>query len=137
MKPIECRIRVRYNETGRQGYAHHSHFFNWFDIVLETLVSNCGMSYKDVEDMGYFFAPINDQIKYFHPAAYNDELTVRLTVRSLSSIKIKFKYEIIREKDAMLIAVGQTEHVLVDQYFRPHSLKKVLPKLYDLINDGE
>ncbi|MGI5849596.1 MAG: acyl-CoA thioesterase [Christensenellales bacterium] len=135
MKMIECKIRVRYSEVGRQGFAHHANYFNWFDIALEELIRKCGMSYKDIEDLGYFFAPITDKCKYIHPANYNDELTVRLTVSDLSSVKVKFIYKILREKDAKLIAMGQTDHVFVDKSFRPHSLQKVMPILYGMIKE--
>ncbi len=135
MKNVECRIRVRYSEAGRQGYAHHANYFNWFDEALEALVKQCGMSYKEIEDLGYFLAPVTDKCKYYHPASYNDELTIRLTVTDISSIKVKFAYEIIREKDAKLIATGQSSHVFVDKSFRPHSLKKVIPALYAILED--
>ncbi|MGE5494575.1 MAG: acyl-CoA thioesterase [Burkholderiales bacterium] len=130
MKTVECKIRVRYSEAGRQGYAHHANYFNWFDEALEELVKQCGMSYKEIEDLGYFLAPVSDRCKYFHPASYNDELTVRLTVADVSSIKVKFSYEILREKDAKIIATGHSTHVFVDRAFRPHSLKRIVPSLY-------
>jgi len=133
MKTIECSIRVRYSEVSRQGYAHHANYMNWFDIAQEELIKSCGMSYKDVEDMGFFLATIEDHCTYVHPACYNDELTIRLSVSELSSIKVNFAYEIIRKKDAKLIAMGQSNHVFVDNNFRPHSLKKVVPKLYATI----
>lgn len=135
MKVVECSIRVRYSEAGRQGYAHHANYFNWFDEALEALVKKCGMSYKEIEDLGYFLAPVTDKCKYFHPANYNDELTVRLYIKDINFIKVRFSYEIIRESDSKIIAIGQSSHVFVDKNFRPHSLKKVAPILYDLLEE--
>ena len=135
METVECKIRVRYSEVGRQGFAHHSHYLNWFDIALEGLIKRFGMSYSEIEDVGYFLAPMVDQCRYIHPAQYNDELTVRLKVSDISSVKVKFLYEIFREKDAMLIAVGHTDHVFVDRNFKPQSLKKALPRLYEMLKN--
>lgn len=135
MKNVECSISVRYYEVGRQGFAHHANYFNWFDMALEELVKKCGMSYKEIEDLGYFFATLSDRCKYYHPAVYGDELIVRLTVIDLSTIKVRFSYEIIREKDATLIAEGRSSHVFVDKNFRPHPLNKVVPRLYSTIED--
>lgn len=135
MKTVECKIGVRYSEVGRQGFAHHANYLNWFDVALEELINSLGMRYIDIEDLGYFLAPIVDECKYYHPARYNDELTVRLTVSEISSVKVKFLYEIIREKDAMLIGVGHTVHVFVDKSFRPYSLKKAMPRLYMMLKD--
>lgn len=135
MKTIECKVRVRYSEVGRQGYAHHANYLNWFDIAQEELVTQCGMSYNKIEEMGFFLATIADHCNFIHPAQYSDELTIRLNVAELSVVKIKFEYKIIREKDAKVIAVGYSNHVFVDKNFRPHSLKKVVPDLYGKINE--
>ena len=135
MKTVECKIRVRYSDTGRQGYAHHAHFFNWFDIGLEEIIKLCGSSYGEIEELGYMLAPISDSCKYYHPASYNDELTVRVNVADLSGVKIKFAYEVIREKDAKLIAKGITDHVFVDQKFKPYSLKRIMPRLFAMLQE--
>lgn len=133
MKTVECKVRVRYGEVGRQGFAHHAHYLNWFDIGLEEIIKQCDLSYKDIEELGYFLAPISDTCRYVHPAYYNDVLTVRVSVADLSSVRTKFSYEVIREKDAVLIATGQTDHVFVDKNFKPYSLKRVLPRLYEML----
>ena len=104
MKTVEAKISVRYSEVGRQGFAHHAHYLNWFDIGLEAVIKEFGQSYKDVEEQGFFLAPICDKCQYYHPAFYNDELTVRVSIADLSLIKISFTYEIVREKDTVLIA---------------------------------
>lgn len=135
MKTVESKIRVRYSETGRQGYAHHANFFNWFDIALEEIIKLCGSSYGEIEELGYMLAPISDTCKFYHPASYNDDLTVRVNVADLSGVKIRFSYEVIREKDAMLVAKGTTDHVFVDKNFKPHSLKRIMPRLYAMLQE--
>lgn len=135
MKKVECILRVKYSEVGRQGLAHHSNYLNWLDIGLEEIVKQCGLSYKEVEDLGYFLAPVSDSVQYYHPAYYNDELKVRVCVADLSAIKVKFSYEILREKDAKLIATAQTGHVFVDRNFKPYSLKRVVPRLYTMLEE--
>lgn len=133
MKTVECKVRVRYSEVGRQGLAHHAHYLNWFDIGLEEIIKQCDLSYKDIEELGYFLAPISDTCRYAHPAYYNDILTVRVSVTDISSVKIKFSYEVIREKDAVLIATGLTDHVFVDKNFKLYSIKCVLPRLFEVL----
>ena len=135
MRTVECKIRVRYSEVGRQGYAHHAHYLNWFDAALEEIIRVCGSSYKEIEDLGYMLAPISDSCRYYNPAGYNDELTVRVSVADLSSVKVSFTYEIIREADAKLVATGQTDHVFVDKNFRPYSMRRVMPRMYAMLEN--
>jgi acyl-CoA thioester hydrolase len=93
MISMDCKIRVRYSEVGRQGLAHHANYLNWFDIALEELIKKCGMSYKEIEELGYFFAPLSDRCTYYHPAMYGDDLTIRVSVADASAVKIRFYYE--------------------------------------------
>jgi acyl-CoA thioester hydrolase len=60
---------------------------------------------------------------------------VRVSVADLSAVKVKFSYEIIREKDAKLVATGQTGHVFVDKNFKPYSMKRVVPRLYAMLEE--
>lgn len=131
MKTLDCKINVRYSETGRRGLAQHSAYYNWFDMAQEALIKSFGMSYKDIEDLGYTFITLSEYCEYSCAAYYGDELIVRIKVEEVSTIRIGFSYEVIREKDSKLIATAASNHVLVDNNFRPHSLKRMLPSLFE------
>ena len=130
MKTLDCTIKVRYSEAGRKGLAQHSAYYNWFDMAQDTLIQSFNMSYKDIEDLGYSFVTLSEYCEYSCAAYYGDELTVRIKVEEVSTVRVMFSYEVIREKDSKLIATASSNHVFVDNNFRPHSLKKVLPSLY-------
>ncbi len=130
MKAIDCRITVRYSETGRRGLAQHYAYYTWFDIALETLINKCEMSYKDIEEHGYVFVTLSESCEFKNAAYYGDELIVRIKVEDISTIKLAFSYEVIREKDSVLIAAAKSSSVFVDNNSRPHSLKKLMPELY-------
>lgn len=135
MKTLDCKLKVRYSETGRRCLAQHYAYYNWLDIALDSLIQSFGMSYKTIEDLGYTFVTLSEYCEYLSAAYYGDDLTVRIRVEEISTVRIMFSYEILREKDSKLIANASTNHVFVDNNFRPHSLKKVLPSLYEKLEE--
>ena len=135
MKTHERMITVRYSETGRRGLAQHYAYYTWFDIALEGLMNECGMCYKDIEDLGYIFVTLSESCEYKNAAYYGDELIIRVKIENLSTIKIAFSYEVVRAKDCVLIASARSSNVFVDNNSRPHSLKKLLPELYKKLEE--
>ena len=136
MQKAECKIRVRYSETGKMGFAHHANYFNWFDLAQEELLKNHGLSYNDIESLGYRFVPIHTSCDFKTPAYYDDLLTVRIIVKEIKGIRLSFQYEIVREKDTCLIAIGESAHLLLDKNMRVAMIKDALPDVYRfMIND--
>jgi acyl-CoA thioester hydrolase len=135
MQSAECKIRVRYSETGKMGFAHHANYFNWFDIAQEELLKKQGSSYNHVEELGYRFVPIHTSCDFKTPAYYDDVLTVRIIVKEVKGIRLSFGYEIVREKDTALIAVGESAHLLLDKDMKVALIKNALPAIYDFMNE--
>jgi len=133
MHAVECKVRVRYSETGKMGFAHHANYFNWFDLAQEALLKKHGLSYAHVEEAGYKFLPVRLCCDFKTPAHYDDLLTVRIFVRELKGIRIQFSYEIVREKDAALVAVGESAHILVDGDMKVALISRALPGVYEIM----
>lgn len=129
---VQCKVRVRYSETGKMGFAHHANYLNWFDMAQEELLNKYGLSYDHVEKQGYRILPVHTSCDFKTPAYYDDVLTVRITVKEIKGIKLTFGYEIVREKDAALIATGETTHILLDRNMKV-ALVKALPNIYDIM----
>jgi acyl-CoA thioester hydrolase len=134
MQTVECKIKVRYSETGKMGFAHHANYFNWFDIAQEELLSQQGQSYNQIEALGYRFVPVHTSCDFKTPAYYDDCLTVRIRVKTVRGIRMSFGYEIVREKDTALIAVGESEHLLLDKNMKVAMIKTALPEIYAFLS---
>jgi len=130
MRSDETKIRVRYSDVGRMGYANQAHFYDWMDIAKENFIKQYGVTYKEIEDQGYFFPIVESRCRFKNPACYDDELTIRIKIAELGAIKVSFSYEIVRERDYKVIALATSVHAFVDREFKPAVLKKAFPKLY-------
>lgn len=102
----EIQIRVRYAETDRMGLLHHANYLVYFEQARTELLRARSVSYKELEDQGYFLVVAKMEVKYKQPAYYDDVLTVRTTVTRTSPIRIEHRYEVLR--DETLLAEGAT-----------------------------
>lgn len=105
MYSFETKLRVRYGETDQMGYAYYGIYAQYFEVGRVELLRSLGVTYKEIEEMGYTLPVVNFNVKYKKPAYYDDELTIKTTIKELPSAKITFYYETYNEnKDLLNIA---------------------------------
>ena len=105
MYSLETKIRVRYAETDQMSFVYYGIYAQYFEVGRVELLRSLGVSYKEIEEMGYALPVVNFNVKYKKPAYYDDELTIKTTIKELQSAKITFYYETYNEnKDLLNIA---------------------------------
>ena len=123
----ETEIRVRYAETDKMGFVHHSNYLIWFEAGRSDLCRDRGFSYKEMEEQDNALMVVAESyVRYKSPAFYEDVLTVRTQVAEVRSRSIRFIYEIARDSDETLIAEGETLHLVTDQ----NKKVKLIPDSY-------
>ena len=86
-------------------FAYYGIYAQYFEVGRVELLRSLGVSYKEIEEMGYALPVVNFNVKYKKPAYYDDELTIKTTIKELPSAKITFYYETYNEnKDLLNIA---------------------------------
>jgi len=111
----ETKLRVRYAETDKMGVVYHSNFLIWFEVGRVELLRQLGFQYKEMEQQDNCHLPVVDlRIRYKAPAQYDDEIVVRTGIKRASASLLHFTYEILREGDRMLLATGESMHIVVD-----------------------
>ncbi|MCX7985924.1 MAG: acyl-CoA thioesterase [Bacteroidales bacterium] len=109
----EIKVRVRYGETDRMGYAYYGCYPLYYEMGRTELLREYGLTYKELEDSGTLLPVSRLEINYIAPALYDEVLTVRTTIRQKPTVKIIFNYEIFNEKNE-LINTAITELVFVN-----------------------
>jgi acyl-CoA thioester hydrolase len=103
----ETKIRVRYAETDQMGYAYYGNYATYYEVARVEALRALGIPYKAMEEEGVMMPVLENFSKYIAPAKYDDELTVRVFIKELPSVKIKFSYEFYNES-GQLIHTGET-----------------------------
>lgn len=109
----EITIRVRYAETDRMGLLHHANYLVYFEQGRTELLRSRGLSYRDLEDQGYYLVVVRLEVRYRAPAHYDDLLTLRTTVARTTAVRIDHRYEVLR--DGVLLAEGSSTLACVDR----------------------
>lgn len=136
MKYSKSEIRVRYAETDKMGIVYHANYYVWFEVARTDLIRSSGITYKDMESQGVGMPVIGTDCKYKSSAYYDDILTIKASVEELKPARILFTYEVFREKDQKLIAIGHTEHAFVNNVDgKPINLKKKHEELYHMLDE--
>lgn len=125
--PFETTLRVRYEETDRQGVVYHGKYFEYFEVGRTEWLRARGLVYRDIEERGAFLVVAEATARYLAPARYDDVLTVRTRVTDLGRATIEFGYEVLRGGER--IALGSTRLVTVGPNGRPRRFPPELEEL--------
>lgn len=112
----DTEIRVRYAETDAMGIVHHANFLVWFETGRSEFCRSRGFAYKDMEEQENALMVVAEAYcRYKSPAYYDDILTIRTKVLEVRSRSVRFFYEVHRKSDSVLVAEGETQHVVTDR----------------------
>jgi acyl-CoA thioester hydrolase len=123
----ETTIRVRYAETDQMGVVYHANYLVWFEVGRVEFLRQLGFSYKEMEQRdGCCIAVVDARCRYKSPARYDDEITVRTQLKNVRESLVHFGYELARAADGVLLAEGETTHVVIG----PDLKKRAMPEKY-------
>ena len=123
----ETRLRVRYAETDQMGVVYHSNHFVWFEVGRVELLRQLGFSYRDMESKDdRFIAVAEAKCRYRAPAHYDEEIVVRTELLNVRDSVMHFGYTLRRASDGLLLAEGETTHIVTDAEMKI----AVLPEKY-------
>jgi acyl-CoA thioester hydrolase len=100
-------IRVRYADTDQMGYVYYGNYARYYEIGRVEALRSLDFHYKAMEDEGVMMPVYESHFRYLKPARYDDELSIRVTIRELPGIRILFLYE-IRNQQNILLNTGDT-----------------------------
>ncbi len=99
----ECTKRVRYGETDQMGYLYYGHYAQYYEIGRTEMIRSLGLTYKTMEmEMGVLMPVMSLQCRYVRPARYDEEITIRTTLRHLPGKTITFHMELFNEKGKLV-----------------------------------
>jgi acyl-CoA thioester hydrolase len=116
-------LRVRYAETDQMGFAYYANYLAWFEVGRCEWLRSLGWSYRELEARDGIMLPVIEaHCEYRQPARYDDELLIRARGELASAVRIRFRYEVVRASDGVMLAEGRTVHAATDRSGRPKRL---------------
>ncbi len=109
-------IQVRYNEIDKQGIAHNSVYYIWFEVARWEFARNVlNITEKDFEENDVFVIVLESYCQYLISAKYDDWLNIEVYLEENDTAKFKLHYRVIRQHDNKTIAKGFTTHAFISR----------------------
>ena len=107
------KLRVRYAETDQMGYMYYGNYAQFYEVGRVEMLRSLGMTYKSMEKSGIIMPVLDLHCKFIKPALYDEEITIKVTIKNKPSVRILFDYELFNHNN-QLINIGETTLVFVD-----------------------
>jgi acyl-CoA thioester hydrolase len=129
-------VRVRYADTDQMKYAYNGKYFEYFEVGRTEMMRDLNLTYKKIEENGYFMPVIETQIKFLNPAFYDEQLIIETRVEKLPVVKVHIDHKIMSKDRNIVIAEGFLELAFLDAKTRrptraPKFFTDAMKKFYD------
>lgn len=134
----ETTIRVRYAETDQMGVVYYANFFVWFEVARVEFMRQLGFSYRQMETEDDSFVVVaKANCTYKHPAKFDDVVRIHTQIVESRKRTIAFQYEVFKDAPRVLLATGETLHVICDRLGRPKSLPEKYRQYFPLTHAAD
>lgn len=108
--PIDytAKVRVAYYDTDQMGIVWHGNYIKYFEDAREEMFREMRLPYDAVEKAGIMMPIVEVDLKYKHPAKYDDILSVKVHVEEPPRARIKIDYEIVNQNGELCVTGSTT-----------------------------
>jgi acyl-CoA thioester hydrolase len=96
------------------GVVYYANYLGFFETGRVEAMRQIGAEYASVVERGVHLPVVEATVRYRAPAGFDDLLLVHTRVEDVRGGRFSFVYEVVRERDARLIATGHTVHACVE-----------------------
>lgn len=114
MYSTETKIHVNYSQVDQMGYVFFGNYPTFYEIGRTELLRELDMPPAQLEKIGVILPVRNLESKYYHPALYDELLTIKSTLTDLSPTRIDFQFEIFNSEQK-LINFGRLQMIFADK----------------------
>jgi acyl-CoA thioester hydrolase len=89
--------RVRYADTDQMGYVYYGRYAEYFEAARVEALRHLGVSYKKLEERGVMMPVLEHYMKYYKPALYDEELTIKVMIKEMPMVRFRFDYDVYNQ----------------------------------------
>ena len=121
-------VPVRFSEVDALGIVWHGHYLKFFEDGREAFGRQFELGYLDVYKHKFATPLVKINVDFKKTVKYGDHVKIVTTFIPSAAAKIIFNYEIYRESDGELVAIGESTQVFMNL---DHELYIVVPEFYE------
>ncbi len=116
---FERSYRVHWVDTDTAGVMHFSNFFRYFEACEEEFFRSISLPLTEILDRyGVMLPRVEAHCEYKAACRFDDAINVAMQVREVSEKTITYSFQVVRQKDGKLAAVGQVKCIAVNREWR-------------------
>lgn len=112
MIATEIKYKVLYAHTDQMGVVYYGRYFEYFEAGRNDMLHKIGYPYSVLEKKNIILPVIESYCRYYIPAKYDQEITIRSVLYDIPAVRIKINYEIYFDNN--ILADGFTVHSFVN-----------------------
>ncbi len=99
--PRETLVRVRYAETDQMGVVYYGHYAVYCEMARTEWIRSFGLTYAQIEAMGFLLPVRRFCITYHRPARYDDLIRIETWLGEPPNTKLFFHHRLYREEELL------------------------------------
>jgi acyl-CoA thioester hydrolase len=112
---FSARTRVGFSDTDAQSVVYYGRYNPFFDLARTEYLRSLDLLHREVG--GEFVMRAND-VEYFAPARFDDELEIHLRVSRIGRTSITFEFAAVKVPEGTLLATAHQTLVFIDRETR-------------------
>lgn len=126
---------INYYETDKMSVVHHSNYARYLEECRIDMLNYCGLPFVKLEELGYMIPVLELHSHFRESIRFGETIRIVPKVDKVTNMKFYISYKIYDDTMTRLKHTAESVHCFLDSEFRPVSLKKTEPELYDkLVN---
>lgn len=106
-KPFALRSRVYYEDTDAGGIVYYVNYLKFMERARTERLRHLGYAQSQLVDENLLFVVHSAEARYHAPAKLDDELFISAEVMELNRASIRFRQQVRRVTDEVLLCEGQ------------------------------
>jgi acyl-CoA thioester hydrolase len=124
---------AKYYETDQMAVIHHSNYIRWFEEARVDFLEQIGLGYDKIEAAGLYSPVLGVSCEYKSSVRFNEQVIILPKLAFFNGIKMTIEYLVFDANTRQLRAAGESKHCFVSKDFKPVSLKKDYPEMYEIL----
>lgn len=127
--------QINYYETDKMAVVHHSNYARFLEECRIELMKHFGIPLEYFEEIGYMIPVVELHEKFIESARFGETVKIVPLLAKVTPVKFEFHYKIYNDEMTRVIHEASTLHCFIDSEYKPVSMKRENPELYNKLLD--
>ena len=124
--------KIFYYETDKMGIVHHSNYIRIFEEARVHYLSEAGLPFPKVEEMGILMPVLSVEATYKRPLRFDEPFAVYLKIDKFNGTTLHVSYRLVSRETGEICVEVSSSHCFTDTDLKVVRTKNKYPEVYDV-----